>query len=152
MTTNNRRNDSYIQRALALRTHRAVKEHLDELDGATRLALEEGRQEIRAVRDDMAESLLNAVERQTDMVEQSMRVQSDIMERFATMLTAMQKLLSEGIQVNIPRQITPIVNVDVKGVEVPPAQVIIEPAEKKAPTTTKVRHSDGTVSTIEFSD
>lgn len=149
-----------IDVALAIRGARSVKDHLSNVDDATRLALNQSQQrqfeaqqvqftELQALRDEMMESQLKFVDMQQSLTSQLGKLIEFLTDR-----------LSEPLAVNVPRaEVTmeqqpvtvnvPPTSVTMKPtIKIPEAQVIVQ--ESSFPRLVLIKHSDGTTSKIEL--
>lgn len=153
-----------IDVALAIRGARSVQEYLSNVEDASRLALNQSQQrqfeaqqvqfdDLQALRDEIAESQRKSVEMQQALVAQLGELVAFLTDRLSNppvvnVPQAQVTLQQQPVTVNLPKTavtMRPTINV-------PEAQVIIQQPENTMPKRAIVKHSDGTMSTIELMD
>ena len=143
--------------ALEIRSARSMNDYL----GSVRMALEESQESnldtTRALRDEMVESQQKFLESQNQLVD----VVQELMGQMTELVSSLRDLstppvvnipetkviLKQPVTVNVPKT---AVNVKPTVVNIPEPKVTVEMPEKKLPTRATIKHSDGTMSTIEF--
>lgn len=137
--------------AMAVRTADAIEQHLGNVQQITRMALDESRDSVQTMRDEVIESLRQANELQGELIKQMAQLIDFFKEHVATppvvnVPQANVTMSQQPVVVNIPEaavQVAPKITI-------PEAQIVIDRPEPKLPTTATIIHSDGTQSTISF--
>ena len=149
-------NDRIFDTALQIRHAREASKAVDDYVGNMRLALQDVQASnvdmVRDLRDEMVElqtksteAVLSLAERISELVEVLANVEPIVVNVPETNLT----LEAAPVNVTLPKPpatIKPVINV-------PAPKVVIEKPEKpesKMPKSLRIKHSDGTQSTIEF--
>ena len=146
-------NDQILDTAIQIRSQRGVGKAVEDYVGAMRLALEDVQstnvEMVRRLRDEMvelqqqnAEALLALTEGISDLVSAIAAIEPVVVNVPETIL----QLEQQPVTVNVPRsavQSKPVINL-------PEPKVVIDRPESKLPKSLRIKHSDGTQSTIEF--
>lgn len=143
--------DDMLTTAMAVRTADAIDKHLNTVQQVTRLALDESRDSVQTMRDEVIESLRQANELNAKLIEQMAMLIDFFKDHVASppvvnVPQANVTMTQQPVTVNVP---TAAVQVAPK-ITVPEAQIVIDRPEPKLPTTATISHSDGTQSTISF--
>ncbi len=142
-----------LEKAVEVRTERVAAQVVDDYVGSIRLALEEVQttnvEMVRRLRDEMvelvqkqADSLLSLTEQIAELVAAMAAVEPLVVNVPETVL----QLEQQPVVVNVPKsavQSKPVINL-------PEPTVVIDRQESKLPKIVKIKHSDGSQSTIEF--
>ncbi len=149
MSDNNRILDTAIQ----IRSSREAAQAVGEYMGSMRLALEDVQasnvEMVRKLRDEMvelqqknADALLALTEGISELVTVLAAVEPVVVNVPETTV----QLEQQPVTVNVPRSAVPIQPV----INLPEPKVVIDRPESKLPKSLRIKHSDGTQSTIEF--
>ncbi len=142
-----------LDTAVEIRTKRVLAEVVDDYAGSIRMALEEVQttnvEMVRRLRDEMvelvqkqADGLLSLTEGIADLVAVIAAIEPVVVNVPETVL----QLEQQPVVVNVPKsavQSNPVINL-------PEPKVVIDRQESKLPKSLRIKHSDGTQSTIEF--
>jgi len=149
-------NGEIFETGIKIRHAREAARAVDDYVGSMRLALEDVQtsnvEMVRALRDEMVEVQRETLESQQAMIEQIAELVSLLTDRLSkplvvdipqTQLTMDQ----QPVVINIPKS---AIQVNVPDIKIPEPQVVIQESERKLPKRLTIKHSDGTISTIEF--
>jgi hypothetical protein len=143
----NDRTGKLIRDAVALTSARAVDEHLRSVESARRLALDQQQEDMQTLRDEIIESQQRSFESQQKLIEQMTEI-----------LSFFREFLPNPVNVNVPETRLTLTQQPVT-VNVPKASIAFNPnvmipeiviPERKMPERATIKHSDGSMSTVEF--
>ena len=149
-------NGEILETGIKIRHAREAARAVDDYVGSMRLALEDVQASnvdmVRALRDEMVEVQTKTLESQQAMIDQ-----------IAELVALLADRLSEPTIVNVPQtqltmeQLPPVINIPKSAIQVkfpainiPEPTVVIQGPERKLPKRLKIKHSDGTFSSVEF--
>ena len=145
-----------LETGIKIRHAREAARAVDDYVGSMRLALEDVQasnvEMVRKLRDEMvelqqntAEALLSLTAGISELVTAIGAIEPVVVNVPETQL----KLEQQPVTINLPKS---AIQVKLPDIEIPEPQVVIQGSEKKMPKQLKIKHSDGTFSTIEFKE
>jgi hypothetical protein len=144
-----------MKRAMLLTMKNGVREHLDQLNEATRMALDDTLEQSQQIREEVLALQRAAIEQQNEMMRQQMESHASLVKAFAEVVSALESKLSKPV--SIPRTIVKLeqqpvnVKVDAPVITLPEPSVVIKESDNKNQIrSARITHSDRTQSTIEF--
>ena len=149
-------NGEIFETGIKIRHAREAARAVDDYVGTMRLALEDVQASnvgmVRALRDEMVEVQAKTLESQQAMIDQ-----------IAELVALLTDRLSEPLVVDVPQtqltmeQLPPVINIPKSAIQVkfpvikiPEPTVVIQGAERQLPKLLKIKHADGTMSTVEL--
>ncbi len=147
-------NGQIFETGIKIRHAREAGRAVDDYVGSMRLALEDVQASnvdmVRALRDEMvelqqktAEALLSLTAEISELVAVLAAVEPVVVNVPETVLSMEQ----QPAIINLPKS---AIQVKMPDIKIPEPQVVIQESERKLPKRATVKHSDGTMSTIEF--
>ena len=151
-------NGQILETGIKIRHAREAARAVDDYVGSMRLALEDVQSSnvemVRALRDEMVEVQTKTLESQQAMIEQMAELVALLTDRLSepfvvdipqTQLTMEQ----QPVTINLPKS---AIEVKMPPIEIPEPKIVIQGPERKLPKKLTIRHSDNTMSTIEFKE
>ena len=146
--------ENILDTGIQIRHAREAARAVDDYVGSMRLALEDVQASnvdmVRKLRDEMvelqqntAEALLSLTAEISELVTALGAIEPVVVNVPETQL----KLEQQPVTINLPKS---AIRVDVPAIEIPEPQVVIQGPERQLPKRLKIKHTDGTMSTIEF--
>jgi hypothetical protein len=144
--------DELLANGLAIKTARAIQEHLERAGNVHRMQTEQQLGEVLEFRDEFRRVVAEEKSAQEIMIEKLTTAIDRLVtvsEREPKQVPVQVTLDSQPVNVNVPEKAVkaPTVRFEPQ-ITVPEATVTVEAS--KAPTKATIKHSDGTMSTIEF--
>ncbi len=147
-------NDQILDAAIQIRAGREAAREVDDYVSSMRMALEGVQASnvdiVRTLRDEMidlqrktAEALLSLTAEISELVTALGAIEPVVVNVPETTI----QLEQQPVTLNLPKS---AIQVKVPDIEIPEAQVVIQESERRLPRRLKIKHSDGTSSSVEL--
>jgi len=149
-------NGQILEAGIKIRHAREAARAVDDYVGSMRLALEDVQASnvgmVRKLRDEMVEVQTKTLESQQAMIDQVAELVALLADRLSEPLVVNVpqtelKMDQQPVTINIPKS---AIEVKMPAINIPEPHVVIQGAERKLPRRLKIKHSDGTSSSVEF--
>ena len=150
--------NSRLGRGIHLKIQSTIKDHVDTLNEATRMALTDTLEQNQDIRDEVLTLQRAAFTEQQQLLEQTVASQVQLMEALSELIATLNDRLAQPI--NVPKATITLkqqpVNVMLDKVDlqpiinIPEPKVVVQTESDNRPKRAKITHSDGSQTTIEF--
>lgn len=141
-----------LKAALAVKTARAIDEHLGHVRQMTRLALEDNLKDTEEFRNQVMQGHDESIQLMRQLIVQ-LSSMLDFVKTLAIPTETTFKIEEQPVTVNLPEtRVTVRPNITVPEIALPEPKVIIDKPEQNYPKGAVIHHSDGTQSKVIFTE